>query len=320
MNKLNGYIVRGNWKVCIPIIILSSFLYTIGVSLFLYKAKAFPTGTGAFAQLIVYITKENPKFFSIWLTAFNIPFYIFFWKSLSKKFIAYTTIWVVFQLIWSLTIFSFSIFDKSDPFEIGKPITSAGRVLYALAGSIIVGFAIGIAFLAGGSTAGTDLLVYYLYKKHKKSIGLFEIIVGVSTAFAAVIIQYTFITGVTTIKNVFNLVFGITTFITILYISITGVIMNVIYPRHRKVKISISSKKMKDIVKYLKDSNFPHPYAITKEHSVYSGKDNNILTSVVYYLEAQILLNTLQKIDENVWVSIIFVERTFGNFNDNLWV
>jgi len=318
VNKLNEYIVRGKWTVSIPLLIISSFLYTIGVSLYLYKAQAFPTGTGAYAQLIVYALKQNPKFFSIWLTAFNIPFYILFWKSLGKKFIVYTTIWVVFQLAWSLSIFDFDIFTKSDPLAIGSPITSSGRVLYALVGSVIIGFAIGIAFLAGGSTAGTDLLVYYLYKKHKKSIGLFEIIVGISTAFSAVIIQY--IIGISTTKNAFNLFFGITTFITIMYISITGVIMNVIYPRHRKVKISISSKKMKEIVAYLKESEFHHPYAIKKEHSVYSGKDNEILTSVVYYLEANILLNALRAIDPKVWVSVIFVERTFGNFNDKLWI
>ncbi len=316
MNKFSEYIIKGKWQISIPLLAISGFLYSIGVSLFLYKADAFPTGTGAYAQLIVYALKSNPRWFSIYLAAFNLPFFVIFWKSLGKKFVFYTAIWMIFQLGWAQLLFSFDIFVNSDPFQLGPSPTSAGRVLYALAGTFISGFAIGIAFLAGGSTAGTDMLVFYLYKKHKKSIGLFEIVVGISTAFSAIIIQY--IIGNAQAKSVFDLIFGITTFITILYITLTGIIMNLIYPRHRKVKISISSKKMKEILEYLDETGFHHPFALRKEHSVYTKKDNQILTTVIYYLEARALLTTLKNIDEDIWVSVVFVGHIFGNFNENL--
>lgn len=320
MSQFSKYIIKGKWQISIPLLAISGFLYTIGVSLFLYKADAFPTGTGAYAQLITLALNINPRYFSMFLAAFNIPFFIIFWKSLSKKFLLYTIIWTAFQLGWAQIIFTFDIFVHSNPLEVAvnanNTYSSSGRVLYALVGSIISGFAIGIAFLSGGSTAGTDLFVYYLYTKHKKSIGSFEIIVGISTAFSAVIIQY--IIGGTSVHSIFNLIFGITTFITFMYISLTGVIMNIIYPRHKKVRLRISSKKMKQITDYLTHSEFHHPFAIRKEHSIYTKKDNEILTTVIYYLESSNLISELQKIDENIWVSVAFVEHTIGNFSDKL--
>jgi uncharacterized membrane-anchored protein YitT (DUF2179 family) len=96
--------------------------------------------------------------------------------------------------------------------------------------------------------------------------------------------------------------------------------MNLVYPRHRKVRINISSTKMNEIIKYLKESKFHHPFALKEEHSIYSKKDNEILTTVIYYLEVNALLSSLEEIDKDIWVSIILVERTFGNFSDKLLI
>ena len=90
-----------------------------------------------------------------------------------------------------------------------------GRVIYAMAGTLIIGFSVGISYLAGGSTAGTDVLVYYLCKKHKKAIGIFETIIGISTVTIAILVGF-FANMVKHIPSEphspFKLFFGVTTF------------------------------------------------------------------------------------------------------------
>ena len=326
MNKYREYLLKGQWQTSIPLLLTSSFLYTIGVSIFLFNANSFPTGTGAFAQVIVYIFNLNPGTFAWILTGFNVPFFIIFWRKCGRKFMIYTFIWIVFQFSWSEVLFSFPIFVDSNPFNLrvinyaGYVFASTGRVIYGLAGALVVGFSVGISYLAGGSTAGTDVLVYYLCKKHKKSIGIFETIIGISTVVSAILIN--FFVGM--VKNVpahpnsaFKLIFGITTFITIVYICLTSYVMNVIYPRHKKVELSISSNKIEEIYTYLHTSNFPHAFGIRDERSLYSKRNNEIIKTVVLYLETFEIVEHINEIDENAWITITFIKKLSGNFEDN---
>ena len=111
---------------------------------------------------------------------------------------------------------------------------------------------------------------------------------------------------------------GVTMFITLIYIIIYGIVINIIYPRHKKMKIEICSKKMNDIVKYLIDSKFHHGYSIGKEKSVYSKKNTNRLVTVISYMEVYSLARNIKMIDKDSWMTVVCVKNIFGSFNDKL--
>ena len=290
--------------------------------MFIHSANAFPTGVAAFAQLIVYLTKyASPSWFSLFFLLFNLPFFLLFWKHLGRKFIFYTAIWLGFQLIWGQTIMRIHSFSIGNPFNFHlDPHThsydSAGRIIYAIYGTIFAGVSMGLALLAGGSTGGTDFIAYYLYLKHKKSIGFNDILLGLSTAFIAMIIRY--IVGKPIEKSIFTLFFGVTMCITLIYIIITAPIVNTIYPRHKKISVKISTKKGKEIVDELVKIKFHHGYMVATEKSGFSGQKLDIITSIMFYMEASSFINMIKKIDPDAWISITLVHDVVGNFQEKL--
>ena len=92
MNKYVRVIMKRKWQTTIPLLLVSSLLFSLGIGLWINTAKAFPAGITAYAQLIIYLVKIPVRYNSIFLFAFNIPLFIIFYKKLSKQFIMYTFI------------------------------------------------------------------------------------------------------------------------------------------------------------------------------------------------------------------------------------
>ena len=75
--------------------------------------------------------------------------------------------------------------------------------------------------------------------------------------------------------------------------------MNVIYPRHKKVELSISSNKIEEIYSFLIASDFPHAFGIRSEKSLYSKRNNEIIKTVVLYLETFEIVEHIKEIDKD---------------------
>ena len=322
MNKYVRIIMKRKWKTTIPLLLISSLIFSIGIGVWINTAKAFPAGLTAYPQLLIYLLKIPIRYNSIILFTFNIPLFIIFYKTLKKPFIIYTFIWLIMQLLWSQLIFSFDINTNlfNLPLDPKGNLEAMGRILYSIIGAILVAFSAGIAILSGGSTGGTDFIAAYFYLKKRGSFGSLSIIFKLFTVFTSILIQYLVLYFGRDVRSetITSVLFGVTMFITLIYIMIYGVIINIVYPRHKKMKIEICSKKMDDIVKYLVDSKFHHGYSIGKEKSIYSKKNTNRLVTVISYMEVYSLAMHIREIDKDAWMTVVYVKNIFGRFNDKL--
>ena len=317
MNKYSQIILKQKWWLSIPILIISSLFFTLSIGIFLTSANIFPKGVSAFVQLITYKFHLKTYWFSLILLLINIPLCIIFWKSLGKKFIIYTFLWLLFQFGWACIIFRFNV--DINPFEfqkIGNNVIPSGRIIYSLIGAIFISIAIGFTFLAGGSSGGIDFFVYYYYLKKQKSIGFYSMLFGFITVFLCIVIQY--VLGISVEKTIYKLMFGVTSFITIVYILVYSLAISFIYPRHKRVNVQITSIISDQIINYLVESKFHHGYSIRNEKSVYSNKNITIISSVISFMEMSTFITNIKAIDPKAWITITYVQHVYGGFNDKL--
>ncbi len=320
MNKYSQIILKQNWWLSIPILMVSSLFFTLSIGIFITSANIFPKGVSAFVQLVTYQFNLKTYWFSLILLVINIPLCIVFWKSLGKKFIIYTFLWLLFQFLWSLVIFMFKI--DINPFGFQKTsdgyIIPSGRIIYSLIGAVFVSIAIGFSFLAGGSSGGVDFFIYYYYLKNQKSIGFYSMLFGFITVFICISIQYAL--GISVEKTIYSLMFGVTTFITIMYILVYSLVISFVYPRHKRINVQITSTRSDEIINFLVESKFHHGYSVRKERSVYSNRDITIISSVISFMEIRTFIPAIKEIDPKSWITITYVQNVYGGFNDKLFL
>lgn len=296
---------------------LSAIIYTLGVQAFLQEAEIFPTGLGAFVMIITYTSQSIKPFFSLIYLAMNIPLIILFWKKIKKQFVYKTACFLIVQAAFG-SLFTIdaigdpitSIFSKFEPFRVGKPgETPSGWpiIIMSVIGAVFAGMGIAVSWKYGGSSGGTDIITYYYSTKKGKSIGRITMILGIAIAL--------FSFGVTlAIEPNMRELWYLTLLSTFVYLIIISWMIDWIFPKYSKVKLSIHSEKHEEIHKYLLDSKFEHAFYSKKIKSGYSNKEKTVIESVVLLLEVRSIIREILKIDPNVWISVKDVRKVVGNF------
>ncbi len=316
------------WLGIISILIVSSFLFSLGVKLFVSSAKTFSSGLGALPQFLTYITDLDQKYFSILYFAFNIPFLLIFFFLVRRKFIILTFVWLLFQLSWGQSMEVIPGIKDADPFHIGLfktmqegKTTTVGLVkekwaiiIQPCVGAVITGVGTAMAWKTGGSSGGADIVTYYISTRKQKSPGLVATLVSLSIALTMIVIQ-TIMKNVPVGDNPAQMLFGPITWGTLGYIFISSSILSKIYPRYKKVEVVISSAKVEQIIRYFKYTGYIHGYNVSMMKSGYTGKDVKTIRTVMLFLELKPIIKKLKEIDPNVWISTTVVSGIIGNFN-----
>ncbi|MCR8612988.1 MAG: YitT family protein [Mycoplasma sp.] len=300
-----AYWNRKQW-LNIIILIIASFTYTFGLLTFLQPAGLFTTGLAVIPQLIVYATSLSDTWILPMYFALNIPLVIFsFWK-IGKKFAVNTTIFLLFQLMFSLIFTEFTSLTSWNPLQ--SPLDSVGRVsdqtykivLNSIMAALFMGTGISFSFLAGGCTGGTDVITMYYSKRKRISIGKMSRTIALIIVFLAITILQIGIE-----KNSFKETYlGVRTSLTVLYIVISSAIINLIFPVFKKVNLIISSTKYKDIQNYLIKEKYRHAWLLTKAVGGYSKKENIRIETILYWVNTRRLINQIHTIDPNAWISV----------------
>ena len=299
-------------------IMLSATLYTIGIQMFIQVAGTFSSGLGAFAQIITMIDESLKTYFSIIYLALNVPLLIIFWTRLSKKFRKRTISFLLFQALLG-SLFIIPGFNNIFIDHLGMIQTTSKEIraevwpifILAVIGASIVGLAVAVAWKYGASTGGSDIIIYYYSTKKKQSIGSLMFIIS------GIIIFFSFIFSMLVgyqLKEKRQL-WMITLSSTVIYVLIQAVIVDLVYPKYKLVKLEIHSTKYKEIIKYLKQSNYNHSFLITKNISGYTGDEKIIITTVMLLLERKTFIKKINKIDPNTWILETTEKRIHGNFN-----
>ena len=127
--------------------LIGSALVGAALSVFIEPNDIAPGGVSGLAIALAYIT---PIRVSIWTLALNIPLLLCAWRILGKRSLLFT---LVSTMLLSVFI------DLSAAF---LPSYTNNPLLAACCGGVVMGLGIGMLFLRGISTGGTDLLALLL--------------------------------------------------------------------------------------------------------------------------------------------------------------
>ncbi|WP_435129916.1 YitT family protein [Mycoplasma sp. 6243] len=109
--------------------------------------------------------------------------------------------------------------------------------------------------------------------------------------------------------------FGIRELTTFLYILIVNVFIDILYPKYKKVDVTIISCNPEKVLAYFRLINYWHSYRIESYKSGYTGKQATKISTVMLILETPNIISDLKLIDPNIWISISRVKQVVGNFN-----
>ena len=147
------YLIKSkNFYVDILVIIIGSFISSLGVNLFLSNAKLLSGGVTGIALILQYLW-EVPSGITVFLL--NIPLFFVSYKYLNKRFTIYTAI---------------GMLSFSTALMITKPLSTLVLVddmlLYCIYGGVLSGIGSGLIFYRNGSTGGTDIITMVIRKKY----------------------------------------------------------------------------------------------------------------------------------------------------------
>ena len=147
------YLIKSkNFYVDILVIIIGSFIASLGVNLFLSNAKLLSGGVTGIALILQYLW-EVPSGITVFLL--NIPLFFVSYKYLNKRFTIYTAI---------------GMLSFSTALMITKPLSTLVQVddmlLYCICGGVLSGIGSGLIFYRNGSIGGTDIITMVIRKKY----------------------------------------------------------------------------------------------------------------------------------------------------------
>ncbi|UUD37055.1 Uncharacterized BCR, YitT family COG1284 [Mycoplasmopsis californica] len=331
-------------KFNILMIFLAAFIFNFGVVILLSESHTIPNGMMGFPIIAdMLLSKVKPHillpYMGLLYWVINVPFFIIFWKKIKKSFIVFTMLFMVFQsivnpfLAWKpVNDFLHSVIVIERDWRNVANHSEWPIYIYGILGSILVAIGIGISWKYGGSTGGTDFIVYYFSTKAKKDISIIMRIVSFTLLFiflnSSYFIQnYYFLPkkGVPyyDANGVVQWYEGGVTYLsssaitTIIYVFILTTVVDLIYPKYKKVQLQIYTDNPQDIVRYFDYINYWHAYTITEGIGGYTKKTKYIVTTVVLLLEAKHLVRDLKTVSPKLWFSVSPVRNTEGLFNTN---
>ncbi|QJR44418.1 YitT family protein [Mycoplasma miroungirhinis] len=328
------------------LIFISAILFNIGVATFLSKAAVVATGTSSLTQIITFINNWD-KYFGYFYVLINLPIIFVFWKKNPRLFMVLTCYWLFFQVVSQLILGQINFIDKflTETITLYSPNghkywnafnlneTSAGYydgqtwpiIIYCIIGGVLDGIAAAIAWRAGGCVAGSNVIVYYVSRVKKMSIGKIAFIVAMSFATFSIIVLgalevYDLIpsrpwkaTWDAQKNPLTRLIVRI--ICTVIYIGVYSFVIDLMYPKYKKVKLEIYSTKIEKITEHLKLIRYNHSHNIYYGISGYTHKDFGRIETITLFLEKDWVIGQIKHVDSNAWISILPIHEVVGEFD-----
>ncbi|MDW2861462.1 YitT family protein [Mesomycoplasma ovipneumoniae] len=317
-SKIN---LKNFWKkrtLSIIMMAISALFFTLGVIFFLGVARTVPTGVSAIPALTIIIINSQYEVsigwsFAIIYFVINIPLIIFILVKVPNKSFSYLTfIWLFFQIVWNQV---FSLDTPIRTFLINNILIpnqegSWTIFYYTIIGSILSGWAIGMAWKFGGSCGGTDYITYYIALKYRKPIGKIMFSISIFFGLFSIIILY-FLEP----SQVDGQLFGQKLASVFLYLIVSSSIVSRIYPKYGKILLQIYTNHPEKIVEHLKSIKYWHSYNIWEGVSGYTGQKQWRVETIIYIIEKNAILEEIAKTNVGFWYSATKILQTTDRFD-----
>ncbi len=267
-------------------IFFGSTLFALGFDLFLEPSGINCGGVSGVAMLIVYATQSKWLTVGILSAMINIPLFFFGYRQIGKYFF--------FGSMFGMLISSvgFDLFAKL------LPIVRMDPLVAAIFGGVAVGAGLGVVFLAGASTGGTDIVARLLKLKFRNfPIGKLMLCMDLMIAAATGIVYRQFT----------NTLYSIVT----LYLS-SVVLDKVVYGfDYAKVALIISDK-YEEIATAI-DGKLDRGVTLLQGQGFYKRSDKYVLLSAVKKKQLAQLKELVMGIDPEAFIILQDAQQVLGD-------
>lgn len=275
-------------------ITFATLLYAVAVAFFLLPYKLTTGGVAGIGALIYYATGFEVQ--NTYLLV-NLALLTFAIKELGWRFCIKT--------IYAVLVLSFMLWFTQRIYELcGSPMVVGEELFMAcLIGAIFEGVGLGMCFMAGGSTGGTDIIAAIVNKYRNMSLGtvimLLDIVIISSCYFV--------------FHDVQRVVFG---FVLLIVSSIT---LDYYITRNRQaVEFKIYSRNPYPIADQIIKTN--HGVTIMDGIGFYTRSERKVIVSVVRKREQAMFLRMIKTIDPYAFVTMGNVSGVWGEGFDAMKV
>lgn len=268
------------------IITLGGIFYALAVSFFLLPYKLTTGGVSGIGALIYYSTGFEVQNSYLIINALLLVLAV---KELGWKFCIKT--------IFAVLLFTFTLWLGQRVYEMcGKPLLVGEELSMAcLIGAILEGAAIGMCFMVGGSTGGTDIIAAIVNKYRNMSLGTVMLLLDVIIISSCYFVFY----------DIQRVIFG---FVLLIISSVT---VDYIVSRDRQaVEFKIYSRNPYAIADAIIKTG--HGVTIMDGQGYYTKSERKVIVSVVRKREQVIWLRMIKAIDPFAFVTMGKVSGVWG--------
>ncbi len=279
-------------------IILGSVIFGISYSWFLIPFKVSPGGIGGIAQVIYYFAGIPA---GISMIIINVPLFVLAWFFLGKQF-GFKSFFGMFIGSIFIDLLSPEMLYKQFPFLRDFINTqywafTDNILLASIAGSVLLGFALGVIFRFKGSTGGTDIPVAMLKQYTGMSIGSGYWIIETLIIFSI---------GVA-FRDLNLVIWGY------LNLFITTQIVDLTAEGLPYVKGAYIISKFEDVIKERVISELDRGITIFNSEGGYSGEKQNVLFIVVDRRQTTALRRIVRDEDPKAFMILVDVNDVMGD-------
>ncbi|WP_373440920.1 YitT family protein [Metamycoplasma equirhinis] len=323
---------------------VSAFLYNIAIAVFLKKAATIASGTSSLAQIVTFLAPSTASYYGLFYVLVNLPLMFIFWRKNPRLFMILTYYWMLFQVLIQLIFINYngnspivkfidsglSIYKPNGPGSYWDPFgsTVAGTngavwnretwpvIVYAALGGVCEGFASVIAWRQKGSIGGTSVISNYIAYKNKKPVGnVFLIVALCFSSISTIIVASLEATGNIAGREWRSEQFIVRIMGTFIYLFIFTIIVNKFYPKYKKVKIDIYTRKPELVAEAFKKSGYVHSFNLFAGVGGFSHIEFGKIETVALYLERDMIIEEVKNVDKNAWITISNIHGIVGEFD-----
>lgn len=280
---------NGNKVLSYVVITLGLMLYTFGWSAFMLPAQIVGGGISGLSSIIYYAVGVHIPI-GVLNLVFNGILVIIGFKVLGSKFGANTIYGIVmssvFFVLWQQVLGVGTLFD----------VDKFGVFMCAVIGGACCGAGIGLSFIMGGNTGGTDIIALIVSKYHNVSPGRVIMIIDV------VIIGCSYFVS----HKIDNVVCGY-----IVMLVMTYVLDMVLDGNKQSYQVMVFSMKNDEIAEAV-TREVGRGATLLNAEGCYSHQEQKVLLMMVHRTDKPHVMQIIHRIDENAFISVSKAEGVYG--------
>ncbi|MGL4589426.1 MAG: YitT family protein [Mycoplasmatales bacterium] len=283
--------------------VFGTFIYVVGINLFLTPLQLFPSGlmglaieTTIIMKNITGINLSSPLIYFI----YNIPLIIISFKYVGKKFTYKTVFIVALTSILSALIPSDIDFVQNIMFS-GIQLTEIEvLIISASIAAILGGMGVGYMLKAGASGGGADIVSVFFSLFKGKSVGFIQLVLNI-----VIIIIAIALTGVVAT--------GIFMFV---YIYISAVATDKTFNIHDKYTLFVVTSQAEKIKEEI-FANYYRGVTLIDSKGGYTNSPNNTLMITIDKSEVYNFIEIVKKHDQGSFINVFIVHSVIGAYEES---